>query len=126
MPLYRKPSILERGVYQAKVVEAEQRRSASGKEMIVVKVQIDVEGKSYHVRDHLMLAGAASWKFESFICAIGEELTDEFQFDPADYVGRAVRVVVEIGDFNGRTENKIKNWLPQQASAAANTEGTLT
>jgi hypothetical protein len=118
MPTYHKPTVLSGGVYDVKIVAAEERKSKSGNEMIVVKAETQFNGKTYYIRDYL-LTGDPDRKLQSFLRAIGEELEDGAEFQPDDYVGRSARAVVGVQEFDGGPQNKIKKWLPPAKAEAA-------
>ena len=121
MPIYRKPTILPSGVYEVKVVDAESRSSKKGNEMIVLKLQTKHDALTHHVRDYLMVAEGAAWKFTAFLRAIGQELPDGATINAADYIGESARAVIDVQQFEGGSQNKVVKWLPAlQEIATAN------
>jgi hypothetical protein len=121
MPTFRKPALLQPGMYDTKIVTVKPGTSKTGNEMFVVTAEIYFDGKTHSLNDYLMLSGPAQWKFESFASATGNKVADGDQVDPEVYVGRSARVVVGIDYYEGRQQNKIKKWITSTEASTSTT-----
>jgi hypothetical protein len=110
MAKYRKPSHVPAGQYEVHVINATSRISRNGNEMVVLKLSVDA-GRGT-IFDHLVFTEEADWRIASFLTAVGIELGQGDDIDPALFVGRRARALVKVDTFDGRLQNKIEKWLP--------------
>lgn len=60
------------GFYSAKIVNAEEKYSRSGKPMLVLSLEVDPGGiRTLDIKEYLLLETSASWKVEQYLAAIG-------------------------------------------------------
>src|SRR5947209_128877 len=66
----------------------------SGNEMITLR--LTVPGGSISFFDHLVFEDNSYWKIAQFLTAMGEEIADDQDINPNDYVNRTARAVVGV------------------------------
>jgi Protein of unknown function (DUF669) len=123
MPRYHKSrAVLPSGKYQVKVIGAKDEISKNGNPMITLRLSVKVKGASRVFFDHLVFTDSSDWKVAEFLTAMGEELTDEMDIKPYEYVDRTALARVGIKEFEGQLQNFIERWLPPESSAGKATE----
>ena len=121
LPKYHKSkSVVPAGEYEVRVETACLRRAKSGREMI--EMELSIEGFRRWFRDYLVFDERCDWKIADFLTSMGEELTDEMEIDPNNYIGRTARVRVGVREFNNRLQNYVERWLPPAGAAAKGIE----
>jgi hypothetical protein len=65
------------------------------------------------IPDHLVYTLPSGWyKFESFLNALGVEVTDEFAFgDLDDLIGQEFRAITVEGEYNGLPQTRIEEYI---------------
>lgn len=113
--------LLPDGTYDIEVVEADERTSQKGNEMIALTIQATHPNKEYPVRiwDYLVSVPGAVFKIEQFCSAAG--LTDKFKAGRLlsdDCVGKKLRAKIEIeaGRDNYPDRNSIKEYVVSGAT----------
>lgn len=84
------------GFYSAKIVEAEEKYSRSGKPMLALKLEVDPGGpKTVDVNEYLLLESGASWKVEQYLAAIGLQFApgQEITIDANTFLGGRLYVL---------------------------------
>ncbi|MDG2093845.1 MAG: DUF669 domain-containing protein [Phycisphaerales bacterium] len=112
--------LLPDGTYDIEVLEAEERTSAKGNEMIALTIQAShPEGYPVRIWDYLVSVSAAVFKIEQFCAAAG--LEDKFKAGRLlgdDCVGKKLRAKIEIesGRDNYSDRNSIKEYVASGVS----------
>ena len=61
-----------------------------------------------------IVSSVVAWKYGVLSKALGhKDAFDAGTFDPANHLGENVRLVLEVEDFDGKEQNKIKRVLPK-------------
>ena len=125
------------GVYHAAIFEAETKESQSS-EFDYISVQFkmlegqDAEGNNAinrRVWGNYSFSPKALFRLKSLLLAAGYEEAEindpEFTFEPADLVGKVVRVTLGVRTYEGEKQNTVKgekladaNFDPEAAEAA--------
>jgi hypothetical protein len=83
---------VEPGIYQLEIVNAVEKLSQNGNEMIklITKVVLPSGGVGPEIHDHLVFTAKASWKIDQFLASIGQAVIpgEEVSIDADDLVGR--------------------------------------
>lgn len=109
---------IEPGTYKAKIVEVTFKTSKAGNPMIVVGMDVDVNGKNRRRSSHLVITGETAFGFEQLLRAthfddVANSLkTGGKEFDTDQLIGQELQVVVESDSYNGQLTDKIKSFLP--------------
>jgi Protein of unknown function (DUF669) len=127
MPSYTQGTsqeVLPDGSEVAFVVEnATEKESSNGNEMIELELRImNGSVKGPLVYDNLVFTEKSYWKIDSFRESTGEKLIPGQQvvFNSDDCIGRRGRVVLTIDVYQGRSKNKVGEYvLPSDATAQA-------
>lgn len=107
--------LLPEGTYDIEVIEAEERTSQKGNEMIALTIQAKhPEGYPVRIWDYLVSVPAAVFKIEQFCTAAG--LQDKFKAGRLmadDCVGKHLRAKIEIesGRDNYADRNSIQEYV---------------
>jgi len=66
------------------------------------------------VIDHLVFVPSSYWKIDAFRICTGEKLVEgqKVSFEADDCIGRKGRAHIIVDTFEGRTKNKIGEYLP--------------
>lgn len=107
------------GAYLLQIVDAEEKPSESSEYnyLSLGWAVVDGEFEGRRLWDILSYSPKALWKLKSFLLGVVgidmEDLRDDFQIIPDDYVGleAEARVTVEKST-EGETRNSIKKYLP--------------
>jgi len=112
---------IEPGTYKAKVSAVDFQTSKSGNPMIVVSMDVDVNGKSRPRKTWLVITGEGAYGFDNLLRATGfEEIADKFRdasvqpkpdFNTDDLIGQEVNVVIESDTYNGQLRDKVRSFL---------------
>ena len=119
--------LLPDGTYDIEVIEADERTSQKGNEMIALTIQANhPEGYPVRIWDYLVSVPAAVFKIEQFCAAAG--LVDKFKAGRLladDCVGKKLRAKIEIeaGRDNYSDRNSIKEYV---ASGVSQPSGIAT
>lgn|SRR5512138_1500396 len=112
-------NVIEPGTYRAKITSADPGISSSNNPKIVAKLDVDVNGKTYHRQSHLVTSGAGAFNFESLLRAVHMgDIADRLRagekvpFDTDSLIGQEVAVVVEASIYNNQPSDQIKSFLP--------------
>lgn len=125
MPTYRKnSSVVPAGEYQIRVLGAMSQVSKKGNEMIRLHLSAGSLAHCFH--DYLVFTEECALKIAQFLTAMGEEVPDEKDVNPDDYIGRTGRALVGVKEFNRRLQNTIEKWLPPMKSTDNTTSPTTT
>lgn len=112
-------SPIEPGVYPAKVIETEAKTSKSGNAMVVVKLEVDVNGKPRTRTAYCVVSGKGSGQFDQLLRACHyDDLADQFKageqvpFDTDDLLTQQVMVRIDAElDDSGNSRDKIGGFL---------------
>ena len=82
------------GLYCVEVIDAKEKRSKAGNDMIELKLEVKLEGGGSGPKffDWLIISEAAAWKFDQFLAAAGRHPGEgvEIDVDPDDLIGLLV------------------------------------
>jgi len=112
--------LLEPGVYDCEVIEAEDQKSKSGNDMIKLKLQAwRANGSSAHVFDYILPAFAR--KLKHFCYAAGLEAQyDAGKVTASDCYGKAVQAEIDIEkQENYKPKNVVVDYMPQVSEQRA-------
>jgi uncharacterized protein DUF669 len=117
---------LSEGSYPFVVIDANEKQSQSGNEMIELQLLVKgPNGNELRVFDHLVFTPKSYWKIDAFRVATGEKLVpgQTVSLEPEDCVDREGKVFLTVEKFEGRERNKVQEYLaaeklpPAQASS---------
>ena len=122
--------LLPEGTYDIEVIDAEERTSQKGNEMIALTLQAQhPDGYPVRIWDYLVSVAAATFKIEQFCAAAG--LQDKFKAGrllAEDCVGKKVsaKIEIEAGRENYSDRNSIREYVAggTQAKGIATQPGT--
>jgi hypothetical protein len=111
------PGLWKRGIYEFEVVEAKEKLSKAGNEMIEALVKVyDKEGKWQNIFDYLVSSDGMAYKVRHFAAACGMLVAyEKGELRADDFVGKTGRCQVGIQkDKNGQypDKNTISDYLP--------------
>ena len=115
--------LLPEGTYDIEVIEAEERTSQKGNEMIALTIQAQhPDGYPVRIWDYLVSVAAATFKIEQFCNAAG--LQEKFKAGRLladDCIGRKIRAKIEIesGRENYSDRNSIREYVAAGSAASA-------
>jgi len=102
------------GAYAARIVDYEFRDSQAGNEYInwvleIVSDEAALAGRKLYV--NTTLTPESLWRLKQFIeAALGKEIpSEEFDFDPAELVGKTVLCTVKNREYEGRMQADVRN-----------------
>jgi hypothetical protein len=136
MPSYKQAAVSEPakpwapGEYEIEVINAEEKLSKAGNDMIVLKCKVikDGEQAGSTLTEHLVFTPKAFFKVDQVRAAIGETVIpdEEIDIEAEDFIGKRGRVVLKIREDDDRW-NEIERWIvpsidPVVAERVANGE----
>lgn len=111
----------KRGLYDFEVLEAAEKLSSKGNEMIELNVKLyDTEGHSFWLYDYLVSSDGMAYKVRHFSAATGLlPKYEKGELTAADCIGKTGRCQLGIEPAkNGyRAKNKIEDYVPLVAGA---------
>ena len=113
--------VLPEGVYEFVCVDANEKTSQSGNVMIELELMVRGSnsngGNEIRVFDHLVFTPKSTWKIDSFRVATGETLVrgQRSRFEAEDCVDRVGKVWLTVEKYDGRSRNKIGQYLDPAA-----------
>jgi hypothetical protein len=118
MPKYiqNAPQVLPEGIYPFEVINAKEKLSLQGNEMI--ELQLSIQGSSLVVYDNLVFTPKSTWKVDDFRRATGEVLASGVQVDftAQECLGRCGKVSLVVENFEGRPRNKVMRYIIPESS----------
>jgi hypothetical protein len=118
--------LLPEGTYDLEVIDAEERTSQKGNEMIALTLQAQhPDGYPIRIWDYLVSVAAATFKIEQFCTAAS--LTEKFKSGrllAEDCIGKKVRAKIEIeaGRDNYSDRNSIREYVSDSSSPGIATQ----
>lgn len=113
-PEERKFTVLPAGEYNFRVLDAEEKRSKTGNDMIEVKLDVFKGEESAIVYDYLVFAEKSKWKVDHFLKCVGllpEEGTN-VDISGNDLIGHQGRVKLRIGKTDKNNDrNEVDAYL---------------
>lgn len=115
--------LMEAGEYNGTVVEATEKVSGSGNEMIEIRIDLDTpSGGTYSVYDWLLGMDSMAWKLRHF--AESANLVAKYdagELGAEDVQGSLIRcrIIVEKGDDEYGPRNRIKDYVERTSTAPA-------
>lgn len=104
--------------YRGRITGAETGTSKANNPKIVVTVVLTVDGKERTRQAHLNTTGAAAFKFESLLRAVGmDDLANRYKakeqipFDTDTLIGHELNVVIDTEMYNNEPRDAIKSFL---------------
>jgi len=133
MPSYKQQAVEENkpwnpGEYEVEILDAEEKESKAGNDMIVLKCRVIVGGeqKGAKITEHLVFTPKAFFKVDQVRAALGFAVVPEEEVDveAEDFIGKRGRVILKIREDDDRW-NEIDRWVvPEGATTASKlTEG---
>ncbi|MCH2134148.1 MAG: DUF669 domain-containing protein [Phycisphaerales bacterium] len=118
--------LLPEGTYDIEVIDAEERTSQKGNEMIALTLQANhPDGYTVRVWDYLVSVAAATFKIEQFCNAAG--LTEQFKagrLTADNCIGKKLRAKIEIEA--GRENYSDRNSIQEYVTGGASPKGIAT
>lgn len=109
---------IQPGTYKARITAAESSTSKAGNAMVVPTFIVTVDGKERTRKAYLNVTGAAAFKFESLLRAVGNDaLADQYKakqqvpFDTDTLIGHELNVVIDTELYNNEPRDAIKSFL---------------
>ena len=111
---------IEPGTYEANLTgPIDLATSKAGNPMLVIKLGVQVNGKTVPRTLRQVVTGAGAFGFEQLLraCKFGD-LADDLRrgghpdFDTDKLIGQKLQVVVEADTYNGQITDKITGYLP--------------
>lgn len=106
------------GTYQATIKAATPKTSQKGNPMIELDLAVTVDGKERKRRAWVNVTGAAAYKFDSLLRAVGmEDLADKYKakeqvpFDTDTLVGRNLNVTIDTEMRDDVERDTVKGFL---------------
>lgn len=134
MPEYTQGAqqVLPEGDYPFVVDDAGEKESKAGNPMIELQLLVypDPTKPGVRVFDQLVFVESAYWKIDSFRTCTGEKLVEgqKVSFEADDCIDRQGRVHLIVDSYDGRTRNKVGEYLapvvPKTAPPAADPNQT--
>jgi len=116
MPSYdsKKETVLPEGDYEFVVDDAGEKTSNKGNEQIELQLLVSDGNTKVRVFDNLVFIPSCYWKIDLFRECTGEKLIEAqgVSFEADDCIGRKGRLHLVIDTYNGRTRNKVGEYLP--------------
>jgi hypothetical protein len=132
MPSYKQQAVEENkpwnpGEYEVEILDAEEKESKAGNDMIVLKCRVIVGGeqKGAKITEHLVFTPKAFFKVDQVRAALGFAVVPEEEVDveAEDFIGKRGRVILKIREDDDRW-NEIDRWVvPEGATTSKLTEG---
>jgi hypothetical protein len=132
MPSYKQQAVEENkpwnpGEYEVEILDAEEKESKAGNDMIVLKCRVIVGGeqKGAKITEHLVFTPKAFFKVDQVRAALGFAVVPEEEVDveAEDFIGKRGRVILKVKEDDDRW-NEIDRWVvPEGATAGKLTEG---
>ena len=98
----------------------EQLMSKKGEEMeyLTFEVYDDQGQRSINLRNYITKSTAA-WQYKRLAAAVDDVASYEADtFSPKNHIGANVVVELEVEEYNGKDQNRIKKILPKQGGGA--------
>ena len=113
-----KREIIKPSEYEGEITSAKLAVSASGNDMLVIEIQ--PEGSSSSIRDHIVFSPKAKWKARKFfdcfdLAPDGDEDEAQMEIDDDfvnDLIGKVGTIRVGIESYNGIKRNRIVEYIP--------------
>jgi hypothetical protein len=131
MPSYKQQAVEENkpwpaGEYEVEILDAEEKESKAGNDMIVLKCRVIVGGeqKGAKIIDRLIFTPAWLPKIDRVRAATGEVVVpgEDINVEAEDFIGKRGRVILKIREDDDRW-NEIDRWVVPEGAATA---GKLT
>lgn len=124
--MINEPTLLEAGVYNARVASVNTMYTKSGDEMLVLNLNID----GSYVQDVLVFSERAMWKIHQFIKSTGMASFSGQSVEVTDHtvMNKRGRVEIEIEKYedrngNERKKNRVRRWIAPEG--APSTKGAI-
>lgn len=109
-----KPELPPNGEYDALIMNAEDKISQAGRDMIELDIKLLGVNSNVHLREYIVDNEYANEKAARILASAGVYPPDNSAIDNADFVGKKVRVrIASEPDSNGVTRLRIKYWAPR-------------
>lgn len=110
----REDALIKEGRYKFTVLDAREKRSGSGNDMINLKLALEVNGRKVNQFDSLIMLPKMFWKFEHFCTAT--KMTDKLdagRLMAQDCFGKEgyVDIVQKANGQTGEIENQVKDYI---------------
>lgn len=106
------------GQHKAKVVEAEEKVSQNGNDMISVSFEVLAgESKGAKVYDNFPLTEKALWKLKTFLITLGMKADGKVLLDLSKLPGKTLIIDVTEEEYDGKTRAKIQSYKKLEAEA---------
>jgi hypothetical protein len=102
--------VLPAGEYPFRVLDAIEKRSKSGNDMIELKIAVgDSAAEEVTVFDYLVFDGKSEWKIDAFLTSCGMHPGEgvEADLNPNEFIGWEGRVRVKVEKYDGKDQNKV-------------------
>ena len=117
----------EPGVYDFTIQEARETDSRQGNPMIELRLKImRPDGRERTVFDYLVFTEGMQYRIRHCFEAIGlDALYESGDVSAGGMVGASGRCEIHIEEYNGKRNNKVRNYIGHSAASAAPVPGAV-
>jgi hypothetical protein len=118
---------LPEGIYDFMVVDATNKQSQNGNEMIELQLVVKgSDGQEHRVYDRLVFTPGSTWKIDHFRTASGETLVkgQSVEFNDTDCLDRSGKCALIIDTYEGRERNKVDDYVAPVATNNSHAQQT--
>lgn len=102
--------LLEEGFYELVISKVEEKKSKSGKDMILVTFKHEETGAA--LWENYVLQDNCLWKLKELFDAVGIDTNGSVAIEWSDLVGSLVNAKVIQEDYNGSMKNRVEKVMP--------------
>lgn len=117
----REDALIKEGRYKFTVLDAREKRSSAGNDMLNLKLSLEVNGRRVVFYDSLILTPKMFWKVEHFCKAAGlGEKIDEGRLMAQDCLGKGgyIDLIQKCDQQSGELINAAKDYIKPEAAEA--------
>lgn len=110
----REDALLKEGRYKFTVLDAREKRSSAGNDMINLKLSLEVDARRVVFFDSLIMLPKMFWKFEHFCKATGmPEKIEEGRIMASECIGKEgyIDIIQKADNQTGELINQAKDYI---------------
>ncbi len=118
----RQDALIQEGRYAFSVLDAREKRSTGGNDMLKLKLALNINGRRVIFWDNLMLMPKMFWKIEHFCDTTGMlEKIEQGRLMAQDCMGKegVLDIVQRANSETGEIENAVKDYVKREAQQQA-------
>lgn len=119
----REDALIREGIYNFEVLDAREKRSSTGNDMLNLKLRLDMGGRQLIYWDCIVLTPKMFYKIEHFCHTTGmPEKIDQGRVMAQDCLGRQgqIHIVQKIDKETGELTNQTKDYIKPEKVDAVN------